>query len=295
MLYYGKMETQKTEEFQIPQKYFETNEPILGQEPLFYLTAKEIGEDGKERVKVHFIPNVGVLNYVVGAPFPRKGIVKPEILHTLGIMKQKVRSTLKRPNAIFAIQREIQEFNELFHRGMKAWTVDEIYLNKCAKQVKYMVLVFLRELGFKDYERTAHHFAQFFEFDDGWMLRLLDVGQEVDLGELMKNPQKEIKRVYKIYRSREVPYVADKVWSMIRPLLWLLYIPKVKRAFKMSAAFLKEMHYDEGDWYWARNKVDYMHGGLTPNQKMESLTNSGYQVATLFRMLEQNGRPVDNW
>jgi hypothetical protein len=47
----------------------------------------------------------------------------------------------------------------------------------------------------------------------------------------------------------------------------VMLIPKYRNAFLNVIRFIKEMEYDDADWYWVCARNDYNYGGLSIEER----------------------------
>lgn len=108
-----------------------------------------------------------------------------------------------------------------------------------------------------------------FEYDVAWRYRVQDVAGEV---KDFTNPRKELKRLYLIWVKREQDGIKetrdtwntyDRAKKLLTPLLWLLLIPKVKKAFKETVKQIdfNKIKMDDNDRYYVSFWHGYSFGG----------------------------------
>ena len=117
-------------------------------------------------------------------------------------------------------------------------------------------------------QTTAH----ILEYDDAYRYRFQDIINEADLSQLQISPRKEIKRLINIYKQREENQVVkDKLEKLITPILYLLLIPKVKKAFIQAIPHIKGIRPDPADLYWMSIRNDYLFGGKTYEERSKDV------------------------
>lgn len=99
-------------------------------------------------------------------------------------------------------------------------------------------------------------------YDMAYRLRIQDMLNECDHEEIVNHPQRELKRLWKIYVRREC-VIGDYMIPKSRRLYWLLRIvlllPKFKRAFQNA---MRQVNWDRiaftsEDVEWIQQRVDY--------------------------------------
>lgn len=227
-------------------------------------------------IKFELIPFYGSLVYVEGAQYPRKVISSAEIVYRVNIVKEYLKQTLQHPDTfLFGKDRFINNFN-LFFKKSFPYDVRNKYLCPTARSLKLAIVVFLVEIGVdKDIaQEFAYNFCHIIEFDDAYRFRLQDMATECNLEALKQNPRKEIRRLLNLFIERHNLQVMNhigvvhKTNLLVTPLLWILLIPKYKRAFLLASNHIQGMVYDESDWYWTAFKDNYKFGGKTHEERI---------------------------
>ena len=88
--------------------------------------------------------------------------------------------------------------------------------------------------------------------DWAYRLRMLDLGREVDEKEWHTNPRREIKRLMRINKARDLPEVHAKLNKLANLVRFLLLFPPFKKRFTFTLP-----KPDEGDLYWMKQRTDY--------------------------------------
>lgn len=252
----------------VPQEYYASTQPKFTEPPIHY---------NIERFEL--VPYVGALTYVEGATFPDKTMHAAEIVRANNMVKEVIKQTLKHPVLFLNPTKLCRSFNAVCEKIYLSQVTGQplycnhIYLCLAARMVWYATSTFLQSFGVPvGVANTAGlNVAHVFEFDDGYRFRLQDMATEMNIIAFEQNPRKEILRLVKIYLSREKGAVMKKTLPPIKALLWLLYIPKVRRAVVRCSQYIKKMQFDEMDWYWASFKDMYDFGGLTHAERIKDI------------------------
>lgn len=142
------------------------------------------------------------------------------------------------------------------------------YYNDCSRELFELTYRFLRRLGFS-FELSygiGRIVATLLEYENGYRFRVEDLFSATTKEQLLANLRVELKRIEKIYLSREKNKGEGIETSFKMVFLFLrllLLIPKVKRALKFALvdSEFKNFQLDEIDSYWANRFQDYDFGG----------------------------------
>lgn len=275
------METQKAVVLDIPKEYYQ-NDPkkIINDNQVFFSTK-------------HFelVKNKGALVHVHGATYPRKGIPKPEIIYAINILKELIKQGARHPYLILGGKnRVLGSLNAVFAKSFNPYKVHEDYLCPTARHISLIISLFLKEVGVDEQtaKETGYNLAQIAEYDDGWRYRIQDMATEADTFNLYENPRREILRLMSLWKERDREGVFLKMEKLAKPLLYLLYIPKYKKAFRKTVTYVKGMAYDEADWYWVCIKDDYKFGGIEYADRIKSI-----QAPPLYRIVNETVVPKE--
>lgn len=221
--------------------------------------------------------NGGIGSVFKGHPFPRKGYV---YLEAIGANNKAKRITLALFNPLANIGKGfLNSFFDNYNRMIESVYYDcerrpflrYEYYCEFSKTIWHASFIALRCLGvsFDVAYRTGHILATIFEFDDAYRYPLQDLFTESSKDKLSGNPSKEIKRLLEIYLSRctnfngEGTGAGDRIAKMAKLAALVLYLPPIKRAFRMALAEIdfSWLQFDDLDSYWASCKSDYRYFG----------------------------------
>lgn len=215
----------------------------------------------------------GGIGYVDGATYPRKCYPEEKSVYAINIIKELLKQSLKHPYLIFNKNRILTSFNQVFTRTMGNYRVHPKAFCPTARQMSLIITIFLIELGVKEEiaQQTAYCLAHLFEYDDAYRYRLQDMATECNIWQLRENPRKELLRLMKLWRGRDLEGVTVKMEAFIKPLLYLLWYPPIKRAVRKVSFYVKQMAFDEADLYWASLKNDYKFGGIPHEERIKTM------------------------
>lgn len=210
----------------------------------------------------------GIRVYLEGCSFPQKGLPTKEALFAIN----QVKKILKMFH-IFIWSRK--RFEEL------CWPVISPYILKEEYQQ-----VFTKEFAKFFTGKTAEIISHIFEYDWAYRLRLQDMLGETTKDELLKQPYREVTRIVEINKQRDYKEVSDK----FRFLPYIFLIPSVRRRFRhaLKEIDFAKLQFDEGDMYWANQRLEYNTFGKTFEERTELL--KGYQVVQSTHINREMGK-----
>ncbi len=246
---------------QIPRDLYQSNTaaPLQTEDIITYISTN-----------IEYIPHQGIIVHILGATYPKKGFPTPEAVAALNIYKATLRQLSHYPVTILTLflfgskTKLLNTLSVLFQKAMAPHTIKDEYLCPTAYNILHFTKKILISLGIP--QNIAYSFANsiahIIEYDDAYRYRLQDLLDETTKQALVLNPRKEIKRLLTIHRQRDISEVPDKVDKLIKPLLYLLLLPKYKKLFIKNIDHIIAMKYDSSDRYWAYLKNDnYQFGG----------------------------------
>lgn len=199
----------------------------------------------------------GIQLHIVGCSYPQKGLPTPEALTAINSIKK----ILKTFNIfIFSTQR----FETVCWPIMSSFILKEEYQQAFTKEFSKF---------FKG--KTAEIISHIFEYDWAYRLRIQDLFTASTKEKLMKRPYREVKHLIQLNKERDYKEVSDK----FKYVPYLFLIPSLRRSFRASLREIdyEKLCYDEGDRYWALQRIEYDSFGKNFDERKEML--QGYQVA----------------
>lgn len=180
------------------------------------------------------------------------------------------------------------------------------YYSEFSKALWDFIYLFLRKLGIKS--EIAYRFglqlATMIEYDDAYKVRLQDITNEIDF---KKNLRKEILRVLELYRQRDTfeedndAHAGGRIMKIAKLGSFLLYIPKVKKAFQFAIENINTewLKLDDWDYYWTLNRGDYNCGGRTLEDRKAEMVDRMVEFAKkvnpgkkIVKLEKENGTEI---
>lgn len=239
--------------------------------------------EGLELLKINtgeVVPQEGQFMYFKGWLYPRKGFVFPEALWVLNIVK---RATI---SLVFLVpffcwiflSRQLTSRFIYYYLNFAGFVLDpyrlgEKYQMLPAKETRKWVNSFLKHLGFNfDLGMTI---GMFIEYDSAYTLRYQDIMGEIDRDALLKNPAKELGRVFKIFCEREKRvHLQAKIGRIVKLLRVVFWIPRFRKALvkATSEVNFKNLVFTEGDRYESLFLSGYDFMGRSAEDRLAELS-----------------------
>ena len=164
----------------------------------------------------------------------------------------------------------LNAFNNIAELFLNNYCLEPRYYSAAQRELRLGCIAFLEALGVGQAvaEQFALVFVTMLEYDTAYRWRLKDILSESSAELLLANPAKEIKRLMGILAERDStrPHLVAKFQSLARPLTLLLWLPRIKRAFReaIRAMYFRNLQFTEADRYHVRNMAGgYNFFGLT--------------------------------
>lgn len=257
-----------------------------------YLEAKP-SPDGQRTIYT-VIPRNGLFFPVEGGLYPLKAFPEPNAVFAANLVKAHIIETIKVISKWYLIpflalinkQNALDAFNRISFKAICVFLMRDKALTDFVREFKGFLFNFLRGMGFT--EESSKTFALVFshviELDNVYRLRLADAFSETSKEALIKSPIKEIKRLLKIMKSREVrpggkgDAIHRKFDRSAFLLMCILLIPRVRRVFKeaISKTEFRNLQLDDSDKYWICYRNDYLWMGMTDDERKEYALKRGW-------------------
>lgn len=243
----------------------------------------------------------GVHIHVVGAEFPKKGFPTPEAIWAINHVKKafiesvKIAHSMQLIPAAIAflvlpksgfIEKLLSSFNRLSFGALSPFIMSPKYMTPLARELEQFITDILIELNIT--EGNAKTFASMFshviEYDSAYRYRLEDLFSETS-AERLQNPRREIVRLARIARDRELnDDVRAKFASMATILGLVLLSPSLRKAIRKSArkAKFESLQYDKADYYWCLLRTDYDFMGMNYEDRIAKIKELGYKIPQEF-------------
>lgn len=238
--------------------------------------------------KMEMVQYQGYLRYFKGEVLPMKGFPTPQAIHELNKLKKMLLEILKNINPIILLglvfvnkNKLVQSFNDVFDKtfvtyGVRYHLIVPEYLCKAAYSFYTFTHRFVVDLGVEDTlaKKFALNLAQFVEYDDAYRYYIQDGVTAVNINDLVEYPQKTLRFMVSLWVERlgEKYRVALKMDKIVKPFVYLLYVPKFKKAFTNNAHLLEGMRFDEADIAWTNRRSDYMFRGIPFEERNKNST-----------------------
>lgn len=162
------------------------------------------------------------LMYLVGHPYPLKGLPTVEAIERV--------NTLKR----------------LLKRGR--WVQARLALRNTPQDFLCPVA---REVA-----KVSTLLAEILEHDQAYRFRFQDLVSETSKDGIGNRPYRETRRLVRLYFQRESSAMSKMWWMHLLPFAMLYFVKY------LESLDWQKMQFDEGDRYWACKKLDYNYMGL---------------------------------
>lgn len=229
----------------------------------------------------------GVWLWYKGVPYPRRvyydRLNDPNYglraLEKLGLVKKFILSLFHFPGIPFLSKKAWNKFllriAEMSRHQLSEFILQDDEWSVPVWELGKLIRIFLEEIGFKD---SAFILSQIvmcgLEFDNAWRYRAQDIIGEYNINE---KPRKELKRLFNILKKRDLIGVGkqwnvyERVDKVLQPLLWILLVPKINKAFKkaIESVDLKKIQFDDNDRFHFAFWRGYDYEGKTFEQRFE--------------------------
>ncbi len=214
----------------------------------------------------------GILRWFKGVPYPCRayfdGLNDPNFhlraLGALGIVKKFLVNLGYLANLVIPRTFKLKKWEEFLKKITDLCTypqLDEFLVkddewSEPVWEIGKFIKIFLIGIGFN--EEICYQFSRvimcFLEFDQAYRYRLQDLIGETSKQALTR-PRREIKRLYRILVARDI-FMPGKMWGIfervekfVTPLLFILLIPKFRKAFDkaVEAVDLEKIKFNDND------------------------------------------------
>lgn len=209
----------------------------------------------------------GVESYLIGALYPFKGYLYPEVVHTVHLVKRNLRIIIEilsfRPIAIllsfFSVLPSIKYkivkhiIDRVIFWANTALKDYYIYPNRFCRSGREL---FKKAISFNKnpiLERLARIACMIWEYDNSYRYRGQDLFGELNIQNLQKNPRRELLRVWNIGIEREGDENTKNKRELFGKVIYFIpfFYPKLFKAFVsyLKTLDFNEVKLDEGDIY----------------------------------------------
>lgn len=220
----------------------------------------------------------GIKIYLKGCDYPQKGLPTPEALFVTNQVK-KILLTSARTFHIFLLffskQKLVNAFNTVCWNIISPYTLKPQYRTDFTIEIGNFIYRFMEEYGLeeKSAETFANILAHIFEYDNAYRLRMQDLFTASSFELLNKSPRKELRRLLELNRIRDFKEANTKFKLFATLISLVMLSPKAKYAFRQALIMsdLSKLQFDEGDRYWALQRIDYNAFGKTQEERKDML------------------------
>ncbi len=250
----------------------------------------------------------GIKVYYKGCPYPRKGFPFIEAVSAVNIVKHVFIESIKtlgmwqfsiswflalwtssggKPvnhhgdNIIdygtkreSVIEKLLGSFNRISYGIIAPYVMKPEYMTPLASELQALIYAFMVRIKINPSisKQFATIFGTLIEYDNAYRYRLQDIFSETTKEKISKKPYRELRRIVKIYASREKDMgVSRKFTTIYRLGSLLLLFPMVKLAIRKAVLHsdFERLQMDEADRYWCKTRNDYNFEGLSYAERMK--------------------------
>lgn len=167
----------------------------------------------------------------------------------------------------------------------KHYVLEKRYYTLSGRELMKGIEVFLKELGFSNSDECSHYFIALIDNDTAYYYRRVDITNDADKEQMLRNPAKELKRLFLLFAERESrPHMIKKFESFFLPITLALYHPRVRRAFKKAVQSMdfENLRYDDADRYHVRTFGDYNFFGMTYAERIQKWPLEQHTLAEIL-------------
>ncbi len=275
---------------------------VIPPDEVFQTPPKPLGETQgaytiPDFIDLTFTEREGMVSNYLNHPFSRKGLQYPEATEANNHIKKIVVAAIQ---SISHPSKTLFNFVRIADYTNRNHYLQRRFYCKFAREVWKLTYLFVRYLGVENElaYRCGRIVANLFQYEEGYRMRVEDIFSETSKEALLK-PQRELKRLLKIYLPREkcsgehIDNVNNKFSSVFKLLRLGLLIPKVKSAWKfaLQEMEIKNLQLDEADSYWCNMNGDYDFGGKGIEQRFnQAIDTYNWHQINKFKQNVVNNR-----
>ena len=244
-------------------------------QPLPYITHYEYPEEKD---------GGGIFVHYLDFKYPRRGFPFPEAVQANNIAKRlligQIRWLAKNPLALSSLlwkknlNKWLREMSSAANISLGQFQLQDFRYQKFCREVRIFVKEFLKGMGIDSEvsEEFAKVVASLLEWDDAYPTILKDLASETSKEALMKNPAKELDRLFKLFKERDVrTKMHETIGTPIKILKLAFLYPGIKKAFlkTLETIDFTNLQMDDSDRYWALRWLTYNAMGLSIEERMK--------------------------
>ncbi|MEK6879935.1 MAG: hypothetical protein AABY22_10025 [Nanoarchaeota archaeon] len=147
------------------------------------------------------------------------------------------------------------------------------YYSPLTLELMNIINIILIEIGISadTSKRFSFIFVSLIEYDRAYYPRVEDLFSETTKEKMLENPKKEIEKLMQLFIERDFQRVTlqERFYSFAKLVIYALYLPRFKRAFKKAFINSKfeNLQFDDADRYHVREKGSYNWFGMTEQER----------------------------
>jgi hypothetical protein len=249
---------------------------------------KSVGEEAKKTKcppktieRVEFPQEGGMLSFLEGCEYPKKGFACSETVENVDEVKKQAMSIVRGIERIVGgsklktlllyilFKRQIKEmiyaFTGTLFAIIRRYRSKPILYCDCVREIYRVFNIFIlieRDEKKQEFlEQLRDIVCMVLEFDDAYRYRFQDIYPEIDYKAIKEDPIKEIRRVGEIFIEREENSSMKKKWEMFNKFIGLIRFKKDMKLFVerfITEIDMDKIKMDEADSFHCQIKEGYM-------------------------------------
>ena len=252
----------------------------------------------------------GIFVHYLDFKYPRKGFPFPEAAQANNIAKRlligQIRWLAKNHLALISLlwksnlNKWLREVSSSANVTLDRFHLQDFRYQKCCREIRKFIEEFLKGIGISmgPSSEFAKVIATMLENDDAYTTIIKDLASETSKKTLIKNPTKELDRLFKLFKERDSrPKMHETIGGPIKILRLAFLYPKFKRAFisALEKINFENLQMDDGDRYWALTWMTYNAMGLSFDERRKKFMEIHGGVHPRMTILKHDGDelPID--
>ncbi len=238
----------------------------------------------------------GIEVFYQGVPFPKKGFPFTKAIVAINIIKKIVVEFIKfisipefilfpiilfiSPRRIKILEKYITSFNIIGLKVAQEFILKPELMSPFCQELNTFIPNFLWCLGVSDVNSKkgkdsvvfASLLSTVIDYDCVYRYRFEDILSETSKEALLKNPRKEVRRLFDLYTEREQVVRITTTMKIVGFMAsYVLLIPSIKHAFKsaLKISNFERFQLDDADRYWCTYRSDYNFWGKTQEERLK--------------------------
>ena len=246
---------------------------------------------------------------VLDAPFPYKVRVTDKILKNIGILKSFIIDSLfivSNPLTLLSlgisflstkrVNIAISRFVRVSFKVINDEILKPKHLTLFSNELVVMLYLFFSKIHNNDTEaiKIAEVFTHIIEHDDSYRLRIQDLFTASSQTKLAQSPIRELIRLAKISKNRDIVGVSQKFNLVIYALCIILLIPRYRKALRYAVENIQyeNLTLKEDDLYWTFTKTNYNFMGVPHKDRLTWIKRRGWNLPKKLKKHRQKTKKV---